>query len=79
MEEELLKDNGISPWGSDNKYLFPKTKKDRQGAIPNRSFHRIQRVKCDFLPEFVAFVLYFQLFLSESIKKNHADIVSISA
>ena len=50
-------------------YSSPKNKKDRLGAIPNRSYHHFQRVYCDFSPRIVAFTRCFHLFLSISKKR----------
>ena len=44
-------------------------KKDQQGALPNRSYHHIQRANCNFSSGIVAFARYFQLFLSVNIKR----------
>lgn len=49
--------------------FLPEMKKDRLGAIPNRSYHHIQRANCDFPPGIVASTRYFQLFLSKNIKR----------
>ena len=50
-------------------FFLSGTQKGRQGAIPNRSYHHFQRAYCDFPPRIVAFARYFQLFLSENIKR----------
>ena len=49
--------------------FLPEMKKDRLGAIPNRSYHHIQRANCNFSSGIVAFARYFQLFLSVNIKR----------
>ena len=53
-------------------------KKDQLGVLPNRSYHHIQRANYDFSPGIIAFTRYFSYFCPKN-KKNHADIVSISA
>ena len=51
------------------KYLSSGNKKYRQGIIPNRPYHHIQRANRDFSPGIVAFTRYFQVFLSGNIKR----------
>lgn len=58
-----------SVWLDFSRAFLPEMKKDRLGAIPNRSYHHIQRANCNFSSGIVAFARYFQLFLSVNIKR----------